>query len=151
MSDREQVRIEVAAQRSGLTKRAIRYYEELGLIRPTGRSESGHRRYTPADIRRLEKIRALRETVGLPLLEIQQLLEAEAALERVRERYARSAATEERVALLQEAIASVSSQLRLITRKREALAQLQVEYEDRLARLRAALADLTLEPAAQGS
>ncbi|HZV52417.1 MAG TPA: MerR family transcriptional regulator [Candidatus Dormibacteraeota bacterium] len=151
MSDREQVRIEVAAQRSGLTKRAIRYYEELGLIQPTGRSESGHRLYTAVDIRRLEKIRMLRETVGLSLLEIQQLLEAEAALEEVRERYRRSAGTDERMALLQEAIASVSSQLRLITRKREALAQLQVEYEDRLARLRAALADLASEPAARGA
>jgi DNA-binding transcriptional MerR regulator len=150
VTDREQVRIEVAAQRSGLTKRAIRYYEELGLIRPTGRSESGHRRYTPADIRQLEKIRALRETVGLSLVEIQQLLEAEAALEGVKERYRRSAGTEERVALLREAIASVSSQLRLITGKREALARLQVEYEDRLARLRAALDDLLSEPAAPG-
>lgn len=139
----EQLRIEAVAQRTGLTKRAIRYYEELGLVTPTGRSVSGYRLYTEADLGRLEKIKRLKESAGLSLIEIQELLEAEAVMEELRQRF-HSSGPAEREELLSTAIDRVSGQLALITRKREALAQLQVEYEDRLGRLRKALADLSV-------
>ena len=41
-----------AAERSGLTSHALRYYERDGLmLREVGRSSSGHRVYTEGDLR----------------------------------------------------------------------------------------------------
>ncbi len=36
--------IEQVASRTGLTKRTLRYYEEVGLLPPTGRTEGNYRR-----------------------------------------------------------------------------------------------------------
>ena len=51
----------------------IRYYEEIGLIRPFSRSEGGHRLYGPEDARRLKFIRHARE-LGFGIEEIRELL-----------------------------------------------------------------------------
>ena len=51
----------------------IRYYEEIGLIRPFARSEGGHRLYGPEDVRRLKFIRHARE-LGFGIEEIRELL-----------------------------------------------------------------------------
>ena len=65
---------EVAAQLH-LSLRTLRYWEEVGLIEPTGRRPGGHRAYTDEDVDRIRLIRAmkaadfhideLRELVGL--------------------------------------------------------------------------------------
>jgi DNA-binding transcriptional MerR regulator len=64
------------AQASGLTVRALRHYDEIGLLTPGGRTASGHRRYTEHDLRRLYRIRALRG-LGLSLGEIAGVLPAD--------------------------------------------------------------------------
>lgn len=51
----------------------IRYYEEIGLIRPFMRSEGGHRIYGPEDARRLKFIRHARE-LGFSIEAIRELL-----------------------------------------------------------------------------
>ncbi|MGH7904284.1 MAG: MerR family transcriptional regulator [Candidatus Dormibacteraceae bacterium] len=137
------LRIEAVARRTALTKRTIRYYEELGLIEAVSRSGSGQRLYSAGDIMRIERVRDLKRAVGLSLAEIQELLDAEAVRDRLRERYRATEDAGERSAMIAEAIEVVSRQLGLITRKREALAGLQIEYEDRLARLREAERQLT--------
>ncbi|MGH7863315.1 MAG: MerR family transcriptional regulator [Candidatus Dormibacteraceae bacterium] len=139
------LRIEAVAVRTGLTKRAIRYYEELGLVSAVSRSESGQRLYSADDIRRLTRIRELKEGIGLSLGEIQALLDADTVRDRLRERYRATDDIGERLAALRESVAAVSSQLQVITRKREALAALQVEYEDRLARLRQAMNEIAAD------
>src|ERR1051326_9602712 len=67
---------QVAAQ-TGLTKRTLRYYEEVGLLPPAGRTEGNYRRYSEADIQRLERIKELRDLLGFSLSDIRQLLQAE--------------------------------------------------------------------------
>src|SRR5437867_4972100 len=69
--------IEQVATRTGLTKRTLRYYEEVGLLPPTGRTEGNYRRYSEFDIQRLERIKELRGLLGFSLNEIRKLLEAE--------------------------------------------------------------------------
>lgn len=65
------------AKRAGLTVRTLHHYEELGLLRPSGRSEAGYRRYGEADVLRLHRVLALRDA-GLPLKAITPLLDGEA-------------------------------------------------------------------------
>jgi DNA-binding transcriptional MerR regulator len=61
-----------AAARLGISAKALRIYEERGLIEP-GRSAAGWRVYSPADIERAAEIVALR-TFGLSLAQIAQAL-----------------------------------------------------------------------------
>jgi DNA-binding transcriptional MerR regulator len=60
------------AERTGVPTTALRYYDELGLVRPTAR-ESGRRRYAPSAVEEVGVIRFLRE-VGFTLAEITSFL-----------------------------------------------------------------------------
>ncbi|MEU6341090.1 MerR family transcriptional regulator [Streptomyces sp. NPDC046977] len=57
------------ARASGVTVRTLYHYDEIGLVRASERTASGHRRYTRRDLHRLYRVRALR-TLGLSLEEI---------------------------------------------------------------------------------
>lgn len=71
------LRIGEVARRTGLTVRTLHHYDDLGLLVPSARTDAGHRRYTAADLARLQQIASLR-AVGLPLAEIARLLDEEA-------------------------------------------------------------------------
>jgi len=60
------------ARRAGVSVRAIRFYEELGLLRPQRRSRGGFRLYDRENHRKLAVIHFLKE-VGLSLTEIRQI------------------------------------------------------------------------------
>jgi MerR family transcriptional regulator, copper efflux regulator len=69
------------ARRTAMSLRTVRYYEEVGLVRPSGRSEGGFRLYTEADVQRLLLVRALRpaELANPELTELLELHERIAA------------------------------------------------------------------------
>jgi DNA-binding transcriptional MerR regulator len=48
------------AERTGLSVRTIRFYEESGLVVPSARSSGGFRLYTDEDVARLQRIRELK-------------------------------------------------------------------------------------------
>lgn len=54
------VHIGEMAEKSGLSSRTLRHYEEIGLIPATGRTEGGFRVYTDEDLRRLMTIRRMK-------------------------------------------------------------------------------------------
>jgi DNA-binding transcriptional MerR regulator len=58
----------------GLSLRTIRYYEEIGLATPSGRTDGGFRLYTESDIQRLRLIRAIKP-LGMSLEMMNELLE----------------------------------------------------------------------------
>jgi DNA-binding transcriptional MerR regulator len=61
-----------AAERTGLTTDTLRYYERDGLmLRPVGRSASGHRRYADHDLRWIEMISRLRST-GMAIRDVRR-------------------------------------------------------------------------------
>ncbi|AQU70559.1 MerR family transcriptional regulator [Streptomyces niveus] len=62
------------ARRSGVSARMLRHYESLGLVRPSGRTGSGYREYSGADIRRIFHIESLR-SLGLSLREVGRALD----------------------------------------------------------------------------
>lgn len=70
------MRIQEAAQQVGCTQRAIKLYEEKGLLSPVSRSANGYRDYTPEDIGRLHEIQAYRK-LGIGLSDIKSLLDSE--------------------------------------------------------------------------
>jgi len=48
------------AKRAGVTIRALHHYDRLGLLKPSGRTAAGYRRYTDRDLVRLEQVVALK-------------------------------------------------------------------------------------------
>ena len=63
------------AERIGLSLRTIRYYEEVGLVTPSARSQGGFRLYTESDIARLQLIKRMKP-LGFALDEMRSLLDA---------------------------------------------------------------------------
>ena len=59
----------------GLSRSALLYYDRIGLLSPSERSESGYRLYSDRDVTRLERILLLRD-IGLPLEAIGSLLDS---------------------------------------------------------------------------
>lgn len=62
------------AKRTGLTVRTLHHYDSIGLLRPTGRSDSGYRLYSRDDVARLHGIQTLRR-MGLSLADVAQWLD----------------------------------------------------------------------------
>lgn len=60
---------------SGVTARALRHYDSIGLLKPTAVSEAGYRLYDDAALERLQQILLFRE-LEFPLREIKAILES---------------------------------------------------------------------------
>lgn len=56
-----------------INPRTLRFYEQIGLVRPTSRSESGYRLYSPQDVERFMFVRRAKK-LGLTLDEIGSVL-----------------------------------------------------------------------------
>jgi DNA-binding transcriptional MerR regulator len=67
------------AELAGVTVRALHHYDRLGLLKPSGRTNSGYRLYSDRDLVRLEQIVVLK-FLGLPLKQIRTLLDRHVAL-----------------------------------------------------------------------
>jgi len=64
--------ISALAKGSGLSRSALLYYDGLGLLKPSRRSRSGYRLYSPAEVERLEQICLFRQ-LGFPLKDMKKL------------------------------------------------------------------------------
>jgi MerR family transcriptional regulator, thiopeptide resistance regulator len=62
------------AKQTGISVRTLHYYDEIGLLSPSGRTESDYRLYSQADIIRLQQIISLRQ-LGFSLMEIKECLQ----------------------------------------------------------------------------
>jgi DNA-binding transcriptional MerR regulator len=62
----------------GLSRSALHYYDEIGLLSPSARSSSGYRLYSEGDVQRMERIMTYRDA-GLSLDVIGKLLQADEA------------------------------------------------------------------------
>jgi len=65
--------IDEVAKLTGVTKRTIRYYEDLKLLQPA-RTEASYRLYTEEDIEVIKEIRNLRIKLGMNLAQIQNFM-----------------------------------------------------------------------------
>jgi len=136
------LRINEVAAETGLTTRAIRYYEEVGLLEPAARSEGDYRLYDESDLERLRYIRSLRDDAGFSLAQIGQLLEDEAARERNRERYRSTHDPDERRAILVDALDRVDRQIETLEGKATRLTAMIAAARERRGHLGAHLAEI---------
>ena len=67
-------RVKEVARLAGVTVRTLHHYDEIGLLQPSGRTESGHRLYDESQLRRLQQIASLRH-LGLSLDDVRACLE----------------------------------------------------------------------------
>jgi DNA-binding transcriptional MerR regulator len=67
-------KIEDVSKECGLTKRTIRYYEQIGLLYPPERSEGGFRLYSDVHIERLKQIISARDMLGISLQDLQEFV-----------------------------------------------------------------------------
>ena len=67
-------RVGQLAELSGVTVRTLRYYDQTGLLHPSGQTSGGHRLYDQQNVTRLYRILALRR-LGFSLSEVESLLD----------------------------------------------------------------------------
>lgn len=65
--------IQKVAKQTGVTVRALRYYDQIGLLGVSSKTEGGHRLYTDEDLRKLQQIQFLKG-VGYSLKDIKEML-----------------------------------------------------------------------------
>ena len=109
------------AEEVGLTPRAIRYYEELGLLTPNVRVKGIARLFNQNDIQRLREIKRLREIAGFSLAEVSDLLENESVRAQLRDRFRHTDDRDERVSVLRHAAELARQRLEIIEHKLEQL------------------------------
>jgi len=136
------IRIGEVAERTGLTPRTIRYYEEIGLLPgPPERRKGEHRAYDDGDVERLTELTRLRDLLNLSLDELKQLVEAEEARAAIRKQFHETESTPERLRLLDAALPHVETQLELVRHRIDELRGLEQELVEKrtsiLARRRA--------------
>jgi DNA-binding transcriptional MerR regulator len=70
----EGLKVGELARRTGLTVRSLHHYDDIGLLRPSLRTEAGHRLYSAGDVARLQQVISLRQ-LGFSLEEIRECLD----------------------------------------------------------------------------
>lgn len=126
--------IEQVATKTGMTKRTLRYYEEVGLLLPTGRTEGNYRRYSDDDMQRLERVKELRDLLGFSLADIRELLNAEEERGQIKVAYRQETETLAKIAQLDRADELIRGQLMLINEKITALEQMRTALHVKLER-----------------
>jgi len=140
--DEPYLQIGEVAERTGVTQRTLRFYEEKGLLKPPTRMEGGFRLYSEADIQRLERIRHLQQLLGCPLAEIKEIVEADEVKMQIRAEYNPEAEVSEKKRQIQKAIEVTERQLELIGQKATAIADMQAKLEERLGKFKGWIRDL---------
>ena len=141
-TDERFLRIDEVARRTGLTKRTLRYYEELGLLAPAQRSEGNYRLYSEADIHVLEQIIAMRDLLGLELKEIREMVAAELERERIKAQWLRDADPARRLRALDAAEQVTHRQLALLEEKLAGMERMRQTLEERLTKYSAVRAEI---------
>jgi MerR family transcriptional regulator, repressor of the yfmOP operon len=138
------------AERTGVTQRTLRFYEEKGLLRPPSRLEGGFRLYSEDDVQRVDQIRRLQTLLGFTLADIKEMVEAEEIKTQLRAEYRKDAEISERRAKIAKAIEVTERQVAVVDQKLIALSEMKSNLEQKLATFRGWIAQLD-EKAAAGA
>ena len=137
------------AERTGVTQRTLRFYEERGLLKPPSRLDGGFRLYSEDDVRRVEQIKRLQSLLGFTLAEIKDMVEANEVKMQIRATYRKDAAVPERRAKLLKAKEVTEGQVAVIRQKLSALQDMKGHLEEKLAQYESWLENLAEQERAQ--
>ena len=153
-SNEASLQIGEVAERTGVTQRTLRFYEEKGLLRPPSRMDGGFRLYSEDDVRRVQQIRKLQDLLGVSLADIKEMVEAGEVLRELRAQYRPEAGIEEKRRQLLKAIDVVQGQYGIVKHKIGQMEEMRGQLEERLKTLDRWIAELEesekREPVPQG-
>jgi DNA-binding transcriptional MerR regulator len=141
-TDHAYLQIGEVAERTGVTQRTLRFYEEKGLLKPPGRMDGGFRLYSEDDVRRVEQIKRLQTLLGFTLAEIKDMVEAEEIKTQIKATYRKDAQVSERRAKLLKARDVTRGQVAVIDQKLAALHEMKAHLDEKLAQYETWLANL---------
>ncbi|ADY55846.1 transcriptional regulator, MerR family [Syntrophobotulus glycolicus DSM 8271] len=113
----DRLKIDQVALQSGLTKRTIRYYEEIGLLPPPQRSGGGIRYYTEEHITLLKKIKYAKDALGFSLQELQHFISFSNIIESQKAGYKQLSERTEQKEKLIEIINTLNEEINLIEQR----------------------------------
>ena len=140
------------AERTGVTQRTLRFYEEKGLLNPPTRMEGGFRLYSEEDVRRVEQIRRLQGLLGFSLAEIKEMVDIEEVKDQLRAEWRQNPNDRARQrAVIRRGIEVHERQYEVITQKVKQLLEMKRIIEEKLTKYHGSLDELErAEPVAQG-
>ena len=125
----DKFKIDDVAKETGLTKRTIRYYEEIGLLTPPERTNGGMRLYAREDIDRLKHIMNARDVLGFTLQEIIEYVNLVREFESFRQAYKINPDENRSPDKLLEVKELLSKQLSMIDQKMEKMNDIRAEAD----------------------
>lgn len=120
------------AQRTGVTQRTLRFYEEKGLLRPPSRMEGGFRLYSEEDVKRVDHIRRLQDLLGISLADIKEMVDADEVLRELRSQYRPESAIAEKRNQLRKATEVTEAQFAIVKQKTEQMREMETQLTERL-------------------
>ncbi len=136
------LRIGEVAERTSVTERTLRFYEEKGLLRPPSRMDGGFRLYSDDDVQRVERIKDLQKLLGFSLAEIKEMVDAEEVKMQLVAGYNPDADLHEKRTNVLRAIEVTEHQHGLLQQKVDALDEMKVYLEKRLTTFNCWLRDI---------
>lgn len=147
----EALRIGEAARFCGVTTRTLRYWQEIGLLTPSGQRDGGERLYSDEDVARAARIKGLQEWLGFSLSEIRAVLGTDDVLEKLRSAYRSSSRPEVQRQLLTDAIEANDELLQRLDETLERIASFREERAQKAVRMRARAREIEAAIALLGS
>jgi MerR family transcriptional regulator, repressor of the yfmOP operon len=129
--------IGAASERAGVSQRALRYYQQLGLLTPCACTPGGLRRYSEDDLARVARIRQLQQLLGLNLDEIATVLRDEDRMAEIKRAYLDAGTSRrQRQELLHESLELQQGLRATVETKRQGIEGFLADLEARIARIR---------------
>ncbi|MFQ5471612.1 MAG: MerR family transcriptional regulator [Dehalococcoidia bacterium] len=120
------------AERTGVTQRTLRFYEEKGLLKPPSRMDGGFRLYSEADVKRVTQIRRLQDLLGVALADIKEMVDAQEILREIQAQYNPESDVAEKRRQLERATEVVQAQYAIVQQKMEQMHEMKSQLEERL-------------------
>jgi DNA-binding transcriptional MerR regulator len=144
-ADEPYLQIGEVAERTGVTQRTLRFYEERGLLKPPSRMDGGFRLYSENDVSRVGQIKRMQSLLGLTLAEIKEMVEAEEVREELNATYRPDRPLDQRIQRVTRRIEVTQRQFDIISTKLQAMEEMREDLEAKLARYREVVAELENE------
>ena len=144
-ADEPYLQIGEVADRTSVTQRTLRFYEERGLLKPPTRMDGGFRLYSEIDVGRVEQIKRMQSLLGLTLAEIKEMVEAEEVREELDATFRPDRPVEERILRVSRRIEVTQRQYDIIASKLTAMQEMKTDLDARLLRWHEVVANLEKE------